>query len=190
MSHKKFDPSRAERLLAAERYHELKPEILLQRLGVRPGSTILDLGCGNGFFTFPAAVAMGEGMVIAADMSDEMLSLLKRRNTPDNIQILKVEEVKLDIDIGSVNAAVLIALYHEFKSPLDNLAEIKRVLKAPGKLLILDWDPQADEERGPAKDHRVAKEQALLDLKASGFTVESHENYTPDMWMIIAHLKN
>ncbi|MCF7921834.1 MAG: methyltransferase domain-containing protein [Candidatus Marinimicrobia bacterium] len=190
MSHKKFDPSRAERLLAPERYHELKPDILLQRLGVRPGSTILDLGCGNGFFTLPAAAAMGDGMVIAADMSDDMLSLLKQRLTPDNIQILKVEEVKMDIDAGSVDAAVLIALYHEFKSPLDNLAEIKRVLKAHGKLLILDWDPQSEKERGPAKVHRVRKEKALDDLKASGFKVESHENYTPDMWMIIAHSKN
>ena len=65
MSHK-FNPERAEKLVAPERYQELKPEILLQRLGVGPGSTILDLGCGNGFFTFPAAVGMGEnGMVMA-----------------------------------------------------------------------------------------------------------------------------
>jgi len=190
MSHKKFDSNRAERLIAPERYHELKPEILLQRLGVRSGSTILDLGCGNGFFTLPAAAAMGEGMVIAADMSDDMLSLLKQRLTPDNIQILKVEEVKMDIDTGSVDAAVLIALYHEFKAPLDNLAEIKRVLRAQGKLLILDWDPQSEKERGPAKGHRVTKAQALEDLEASGFVVEIHENYTPHMWMIIAHSNN
>ncbi len=187
MSHKKFDPSRAERLISAERYQELKPDIILQKLGIRSGKTILDLGCGNGFFTFPAAVAMGEGMVIAADMSEEMLSLLKQRNTPDNIQILKVDEVKMDIEDNSVDAAVLIALYHEFKSPLDNLAEIRRTLKPEAKILILDWDPQSEKERGPAKVHRVAKIQAIKDLKASGFTVESHENYTLDMWMIVAH---
>ena len=187
MSHKKFDPSRAERLIAAERYQELKPEIILQKLGIRSGKTILDLGCGNGFFTFPAAVAMGAGMVIAADSSEEMLSLLKQRNTPDNIQILKVDEVKMDIEDDSVDAAVLIALYHEFKFPRDNLAEIHRTLKPRGKVLILDWDPLSEKERGPAKAHRVAKVQAIKDLKASGFTVESHENYTLDMWMIVAH---
>lgn len=187
MSHKKFDPSRAERLLAPERYHEIKPDILLQKLGVRSGSTILDLGCGNGFFTFPAAVAMGEGMVIAADLSEDMLHLLKQRNTPDNIQILKVEEVKMDIDDDSVDAAVLIAIYHEFKSPEDNLAEIKRTLKNEGKLLILDWDPQAEKEKGPAKVHRVTREAALENLKTAGFSIENHEQYTADMWLIIAH---
>ncbi|MBT3227495.1 MAG: methyltransferase domain-containing protein [Candidatus Marinimicrobia bacterium] len=187
MSHKKFDPTRAEALISAERYHELKPDIMLQKLGIPPGSTILDLGCGNGFFTFPAAVAMGSGMVIAADMSEPMLSLLRQRNTPDNIQILQVEEVKMDIEDDSVDAAVLIALYHEFKTPLDNLTEIKRVLKTEGKLLILDWDPLSEKERGPAKAHRVEKKQAMNDLKAAGFSVTTDENYTHDMWMIIAN---
>jgi len=130
---------------------------------------------------------MGEGMVIAADMSDDMLSLLRQRNTPDNIQILQVEEVKMDIEDDSVDAAVLIAVYHEFKNPMENLAELKRTLKPGGKMLILDWDPQADKERGPGKAHRVAKIQAIKDLKAAGFTVASHENYTLDMWMIVAH---
>ena len=187
MSHKKIDPNRAERLIAPERYQELKPDVLLQRLGIAPGSTILDLGCGNGFFTFPAAVAMGEGMVIAADMSEPMLSLLRQRNTPDNIQILQVEEVKMDIEDKSVDAAVLIALYHEFKSPHDNLVEIKRTLKPQGKVLILDWDPQTEKERGPAKVHRVEQEQAMKDLEVAGFSVDVHENYTKDMWMVIAH---
>jgi len=187
MSHKKFDPSRAERLIASERYLELKPEIILQKLGIGPGNTILDLGCGNGFFTFPAAVAMGEGMVIAADLSEPMLSLLKKRNTPDNIQILQVEEVKMDIEDDSVDGAVLIALYHEFKAPLDNLAEIKRTLKAEGRVLILDWDPLAEKERGPGREHRVSKDQAIADLETAGFSVDSHENYTQDMWMIVAH---
>lgn len=116
-----------------------------------------------------------------------MLSLLKRRNTPDNIQILKVDEVKMDIEDASVDAAVLIALYHEFKSPQENLAEIRRTLKSNGTILILDWDPKSEKERGPAKAHRVEESQVIKDLTASGFTVMSHENYTPDMWMIIAH---
>jgi len=186
MSHKKFDPSRAERLIAPERYQELKPDVLLKKLGTPPGSTILDLGCGNGFFTFPAAVAMGEGMVIAADMSEPMLNLLRQRNVPDNVQILKVEEVKMDVEDTSVDAAVLIALYHEFKKPLENLAELKRVLKPDGKVLILDWDPSAERERGPGKEHRVSMDQAVTNLKSADYSVDSHEDYTQDMWMILA----
>jgi len=186
MSHK-FDPKKADRLLSPRRYQELKPDMLLKRLGVPPGSTILDLGCGNGFFTFPAAVAMGEGMVIAADTSKHMLALLNRRDPPENVQVLQVEEVKMEVDSSSVDAAVLIFLYHEFKSPDINLEELKRTLKPEAKLMILDWDPTAERERGPSKDHRVAQTRAVSDLKTAGFIVDVQENYVDDVWMIIAH---
>lgn len=188
MSHKKFNPERAERLISPQRYQELKPDILLKKLGVRPGSTILDLGCGNGFFTFPAAVGMGEeGMVIAADLSEQMLGLLDRRNPPDNVQILKVEEVEMDVESESVDAAVGLTIYHEFKAPLKNLNEIDRVLKPGGKLMFLDWSPDTETERGPHHEHRITLEQAVNDIEASGFVIDSQESYLEDMWLIIAH---
>lgn len=186
MSHK-FNPERAERLVSPERYQEIKPEKLLHRLGIPPGSTILDLGCGNGFFTFPAAMGMGEeGMVIAADTSEQMLTLLNRRMPPDNVQVLQVEEVKIDVEDQSVDGVVAIALYHEFKTPLENLAEMSRVLKAEGKIMLMDWDPETETERGPSKDHRISRPKAVKDLKTAGFTIISQENYLDDIWLVIA----
>ncbi len=93
----------------------------------------------------------------------------------------------MEVDSKSVDAAVLFFLYHEFKSPDKNLAELKRTLKPEGKLMILDWDPTSERERGPSKDHRIAQTQALRDLKAAGFSVDVQENYVEDVWMIIAH---
>lgn len=187
MSHKKFNPEKAERLLSPQRYQELKPDILLQRLGVAPGSTLLDLGCGNGFFTFPAAAAMGDsGMVIAADMSAQMLGLLERRVPPDNVQVLEVEEVNLDIEDNSVDACVAITLFHEFKNPQENLSEIRRTLTGSGKLLILDWDSEASQERGPSHEHRVSLQQASKQVEDAGYRIEVAESYISDMWMIIA----
>lgn len=189
MSHKKFNPERAERLISPERYQEIKPDVLLTKLAIPPGSTILDLGCGNGFFTFPAAVGMGEdGMVIAADLSEQMLGLLDRRNPPDNVQVLKVEEVKLDVEDDSVDALVGITVYHEFKAPLENLNEITRVLKPGGKVMFLDWDPAHERERGPAHNHRITMEQAVDDLQSSGYTIETQEQYLDDMWLVIASI--
>lgn len=191
MSHKKFNPAKAERLVSPERYQEIKPDVLLQKLGIAPGSTILDLGCGNGFFTFPAAVGMGEdGMVIAADLSEQMLGLLDMRNPPDNVQILKVDEVAMDVDTNSVDAVVGIAIYHEFKAPLENLNEISRILRAEGKVMFLDWNPEAEKERGPKHQHRITMEQAVNDLEASGYVVDTQEQYIADMWLLIAHKKN
>ncbi len=188
MSHK-FDSQSADKLISPERYQELKPDILLQKLAAPPGSTILDLGCANGFFTFPAAVAMGEnGMVIAADILDQMLTLLNRRMPPDNVQVLQVEEVKMEVDSDSVDAAMVLSLYHEFKAPLENLQEIKRVLKAEGKIMLLDWDPLSDRERGPEKEQRVLQSKVIKDLESVGFAIDLQENYVDDIWLLLAHL--
>jgi len=136
-------------------------------------------------------MAMGEkGMVIAADVSEQMLTLLNRRIPPDNVQVLQVDEVKMDVDTGTVDGAVVLFLYHEFKDPEANLRELKRVLKADGKIMLLDWDPLTDRLRGPGKDHRVLQSDAILALEAQGFVIDSKENYVDDIWMILAHVQN
>jgi ubiquinone/menaquinone biosynthesis C-methylase UbiE len=185
MHQHKFNPEKAARLIAPERYHHLKPDILLQKLAVPPGSTILDIGCGNGFFTFPAAAAMGEhGMVIAADMSELMLAALRDRNPPDTVQVLLTEEVAMDVEDDEVDAVVAITLYHEFAEAAANLAELKRVLKPGGKLLVLDWIPDDDPEHGPK--HRISRAAAVEEIKAGGFAIELEEDYTEEHWLIIA----
>ena len=185
----KFDPVKAERLLAPERYQKIKPDILLQKLGVPPGSTILDLGCGNGFFTFPASAAMGEnGMVIAADSSGEMLQLLSDRNPRDNVQVLQVDEVAMDVDSDSVDGAVLLNLYHELDDRTASLKELKRVLKPNGHLLILDWSPEIEYTSGPPLEHRIPIKMAVEELTSAGFKVDKKERYTEETWLIVAHL--
>ncbi len=185
----KFDPARAARLLEPNRYHLVKPDNLLQKLGIPPGSTLLDLGCGNGFFTFPAAAAMGEdGMVIAADTSDYMLQLLRDRNPRDNVQILKVDEVEMDVDTRSVDGAVLINIYHEFSDRKANFAELRRVLKPGGKVMVLDWAPVAESLSGPPVKHRVGLGTATRELEQWGFRIETNEPYTAESWLIIAGL--
>ncbi len=48
---------------------------------VRPGMTVMDIGCGPGFFTLAMARMAGpEGRVIAVDMQQEMLDLVKKKS--------------------------------------------------------------------------------------------------------------
>jgi ubiquinone/menaquinone biosynthesis C-methylase UbiE len=57
----------------------IRPNRLL-RSHVRPGMTVLDVGCGPGFFTGVMAGLVGpEGTVIAADLQPEMLDLTKEK---------------------------------------------------------------------------------------------------------------
>ena len=71
----KFNPARMGSLTSERRKQAVQPLELLQRAGVQSGETILDWGCGAGFFALPAARLVGEtGKIVAVDMQPEMVA--------------------------------------------------------------------------------------------------------------------
>jgi ubiquinone/menaquinone biosynthesis C-methylase UbiE len=54
------------------KWHE--PETTLKEIGLRAGMVFMDIGCGDGFFTIPAAQQVGEtGKVYALDINDSAI---------------------------------------------------------------------------------------------------------------------
>src|SRR5436309_239989 len=63
-----------------EREQEEAPTKLLAALDIQPGMVVADLGCGSGYFTFRLADKVGpKGKVLAIDIQDEMLEIVKKR---------------------------------------------------------------------------------------------------------------
>lgn len=78
VTHPIFPIRRAEWLLSPVRRAIESPDRLL-RPHVHDGDTVIDAGCGPGFFTLPMAEMVGEnGMVIAVDVQEGMLSMVAR----------------------------------------------------------------------------------------------------------------
>ena len=70
----------AEWLIRNEREREERCSMMLANLGIKPGMTICDMGCGNGFYTLQMAQLTGEnGYVVGVDVQPEMLSMLRTR---------------------------------------------------------------------------------------------------------------
>ena len=68
----------AEWLMRRVREKEESPKMMRKELQVKPGMTICDMGCGNGFHTLPLAEMVGEkGKVFAVDVQPEMIEMLK-----------------------------------------------------------------------------------------------------------------
>jgi 2-polyprenyl-3-methyl-5-hydroxy-6-metoxy-1,4-benzoquinol methylase len=80
-----------------ERRKMMDPNIILPKIGLKPGMTLVDVGCGQGFFAMPAArIAGPKGCVYGIDIDKEALDLLglKASDTGLNIQILQGEAEK------------------------------------------------------------------------------------------------
>jgi ubiquinone/menaquinone biosynthesis C-methylase UbiE len=184
---RRFDPEKKNALTGAERQARWNPAGLLAGLGIRAGQTVLDLGCGPGFWTFPLADIVGaDGAVWALDVSQEMLDALAGHNLPAQVRLLRSDLPDIDLPDSSVDWIWGAFVVHEVE-PLEGLAaEMRRVLRPGGQLAILDWRPDAAHGDGPPRQHRVAPQQVIEQLRAAGFQRAAQTWQDEDAYLIEA----
>ena len=101
------------------------------------GWVVGDLGCGTG--QVAAALAPFVRRVIAVDRSRAMLRAAQRRlGTLDNVEVRQGELAALPIDDHALDAAVLCLALHHQPDAAAVLGEAARVLRAGGRLLVID----------------------------------------------------
>ncbi len=109
---------------------------------VKPGMTVLDVGCGMGFFSIAMARMVGQqGRVIAVDLQQKMLEVLRRRaeqaGVADQIQFHRCESDRLGVD-ANVDFALAFAMVHEVSDQRRLLGEIHDCLKTGGRLMLAE----------------------------------------------------
>jgi ubiquinone/menaquinone biosynthesis C-methylase UbiE len=106
------------------------------------GATVIDIGCGPGFFTIDMAKMVGEnGRVIAVDLQQHMLSKVKKKANKHGVSN-RMEFHQCESDTIGLNkkADFIFAYYmiHETPNPKRFLAELKAMLNDNGKLLVVE----------------------------------------------------
>jgi SAM-dependent methyltransferase len=112
----------------------------LERIGIRPGESVLELGPGPGAFTVDAARRAGAGgRVIALDIQPQMVTLLQKRVRKAglyNVTICVASAHDLPLPNGSVDRAFLVTVLPEIPDQDRALAELRRVIRPGGVLSI------------------------------------------------------
>lgn len=175
----RFSFHKAHKLDDPARQQSQPTEPLIERLGLRRGHRVLDVGAGTGYVAIPILrrlASLGGGTVVAADIEPRMLDRVFTRATEmglssmlDTLRIEESEPNRLPMADGSIHVAVLVNLYHELTDRIAMLREVGRVLRDDGELWVVDWDPDGTVEIGPPREHRVPPDVAWRELLESGF---------------------
>ncbi len=120
-------------------------EKILDRMALEPGMKVLDVGCGPGRLTIPAAKRVGPtGTVVALDIQPEMLNRLRERITAQNLT--NIQTIQAGAGDGAVphntfDRALLVTVLGEIPDRQAALAEIFTALKPGGVLSITEALP-------------------------------------------------
>ena len=109
---------------------------------IEPGQTVLDLGCGSGTFTIAMARMVGEaGRVIAVDVQEEMLQMVKQKAVKEGLASRITTHKSKPDGIGisdKVDFALAFYMIHEVPDVGAFLMEAASLLKPSGRLLIAE----------------------------------------------------
>jgi ubiquinone/menaquinone biosynthesis C-methylase UbiE len=130
------------------------------------GMTVLDLGCGPGFFSVDIAHMVGRlGRVIAADLQEGMLRKLGHKiqgtELEERITLHKCEEntIGLSEDVDLIFAFYVV---HEVPDQRGLFHEMYSILKQDGRVFIVE---------PPFHVSRTAFEETIGSAQAAGFTL-------------------
>jgi ubiquinone/menaquinone biosynthesis C-methylase UbiE len=112
----------------------------LRHLGLGPGQALADLGCGTGALLDAVAAVLDSGSIrmIGLDVTPPMLAHARRR-LPASVPLLAGDAGALPLKNATFDTVVSVSTFHYWPDPAAALAEIRRVLRPGGRLVITDW---------------------------------------------------
>ena len=160
-------------LESPERRRSLDPEAVWKEVGLRPGSTVVEIGAGTGYFAIPAARKVGSnGRVYAVDISKDLVGYLKERGAQEHLpqfQAVHSSADRVPLDDGIADFVLLANVLHDV--PDETVREALRLLSPTGSLVNLDWKKE-ETPNGPPLGIRLSPDEAARRLGALGLKVE------------------
>jgi ubiquinone/menaquinone biosynthesis C-methylase UbiE len=119
---------------------------------VSPGDTVIDLGCGGGFFSVALAKMVGEnGHVIAMDLQKEMLDytgeFAAKKGVLDRITLHQCQEKDIGLPEVKVDFALAFYVVHEVPDRLRFLRQVADMLKPDAYFILIEPSHHVSDEQ-------------------------------------------
>lgn len=150
--------------------HRQKVDFIVERLDIRPGDHVLDLGAGDGWWTDHLARKVGtEGTVHAAEVSDALVTRLEKRFAEvPQVKPYLCPQDKPGLPENSVDLVFISAVYHHLnkETRIQYWQELAKVVRPTGRVAVLETYP-AIALRG--KDHGTQLSKLVDEAEQGGW---------------------
>ena len=164
-----------------------KLERMAKRLKIKPGSTVLDVGTGTGVFIHFLLGEIGKGgRIIALDFAEKMIGRARAKGFNGNIDYLCADVTNIPLGNEIFDIIVCYSSFPHFQDKSRALAEMNRVIKRGGRLLICHTSSRASineiHRQIPAVENDIIPEEGEMQiiLLRAGFTevkIDDSESY-------------
>jgi SAM-dependent methyltransferase len=117
-------------------------ELAVERMGVEPGMDVLDVACGTGNATIPAAQAGAR--VTGVDFSPDLLAIARERAADAMVEVDWVEGDVQELPFDDASFDRLISTFGHMFAPDHErtAAEMRRVCRPGGRIAVACWTPE------------------------------------------------
>ncbi len=178
-----------QNLLDSERIAELKPVEVVAALMLPENAMVADLGSGPGVFTLPLARQVSRGVVYAVDIEPQQLDALRDRVTAaglDNVVPVLASSSKPYLPPSHVDLVLVVDTYHHLEDRVDYFRRLRGMLRAGGRLAILEYKP-GDLPAGPPLDAKLPAGLRAQELQEAGYSLlgafDMHEYHDFEIWV-------
>lgn len=119
------------------KYIDATLALAMESLALTGSERVLDVGCGTGEFERRLLLRWPGVRVTGVDISPNMLRRAADKRT--NAALLAAEAHRLPFADRSFDLAICANAFHYFRQPAEVLAEMRRVLRPAGRLVLVDW---------------------------------------------------
>lgn len=147
-----------------DRFNEAK--LVMDLADIREGTTVADIGAGEGYYTVRLAQRVGKkGRVLAQDINAAALRRLGervQRERLDNVSIKLGAPDDPRLPLGSFDRVFLVHMYHEVSEPYAFLWRMRPALHQGGRVIVVDVDRPTDQ-------HGIPPALLFCEFNAVGF---------------------
>lgn len=172
----------AEWLERPERKSEEGLEQLIDRLNLKPGMKVGDIGAGTGRLSvLMADRVQPDGQIWAVDVQPEMVNYLQARAAKlgKNQLLVGLSSVTSpNIQAATLDLAVMVDVYHELEYPREFLQNLMKSVKPGGQIVFVEY--RANDKTVPIKPvHTMTIDQVKREAQDAGLLFESADSSLP-----------